>query len=895
MFKRSIPNVSLWILVALLTACGGSAATIAVPTAEVSPTSSCGSVETITVNLTTPQPADVLLELAWEGGFTRPELTYAFGRVPEFSLLPDGSVYYRDPSEYDEAQVMAAHLTSAETDALVQRVLDLGIERLESYTDECQPQADGTCLCVADAGQSVLRVRLPGGDVREIRNYADFANDPEALAAIRTLLQEYQHPEPQPYAPEGAALFIQPLPPSADLPILDWPLDPAWLAGGTPDTSCVREVSGHDLQALLAVTGRNMGDFSFRAGEQGYSIYLVPWLPGVDYTDLIASSGQACPDTETASAPDETVTSPCAPPATAAPSRLTVEEHPLSVTPRLRELGRTAGPGFWTYFEIAGGDTSQILTRNQVLRDADALRLASYNTLLEPFGFRLALTQCGEPSSGQYALYQGDRLTQDAIFGLPAVSANASGTSFVMQLQLADGIYILTQDGVLRRPDSYDTTAVYVGDELLTLTVSDRLSVRLGDQPVYHAPIAASALPPVGLGSPWSYAGHWVVEQIDSIPGPDTTTARGHIIQDGQDLNEVCGYEETFNFALLDGQPFYFFQRDGKIHIYYDGLEILSSYNTIWHYQCCSAAVLNPSTSPNMVWFYAKRGEQEYYVEAFVPLAETPPPTMCPTPTPVVVPTVVPLPTPETLAGTPQPGASRTRESDEMVLHYVPAGPFYMGSPEGVGEENEHPLHVLSLDAFWIDETEVTNAQYRMCVEAGVCEIPSVEGYDPLERGNWPVEVTWRAAQAYCTWAGGRLPTEAEWEKAARGTDARTYPWGDEEPDCTRANHDSLREGWCFAGLAPVGSFLAGASPYGALDMAGNVEEWVNDWYDANYYGQSPEQNPLGPDSGEYRVARGCNWYHPAEYIRAAYRASGAPDDTTMPLGFRCVMDARSE
>ena len=843
------------------------------------------------MSLAAPQPADVVLELAWEGGFTRPELAYAFGRVPEFSLLPDGSVYYRDPSEYEGAQVLVAHLTRAEVDVLVQGVLDLGIERLESHTEDCQPEADGTCLCVADAAQSVLRVRLPGGELREIRNYYTFANDPEALSAIRALMEEYSHPQAEPYTPERAALFVQPLPPSSDMPTLDWPLDPAWLAGGAPDTACVRVVSGDDLQALLAATGRNMGDFGFRAGAQGHAIYLVPWLPGVDYADLIASSGQACPGTGATIAPEETVAPPCTLPATEALSRLIVEEHPLSVTPKLRELGRTAGPGFWLYFETADGDTSQILARNQALRDAPALLLASNNARLEPFGYRLALTQCGNPGNERYALYQGNRYIQDVEFGLPPVSVNASGTDFVLPLYP----YYLTREGLQRTPDTYYTAPIFVGDELLALVMSDTLPVYLGDQLIYDAPLPASTVPPVGLGSPWSYDGHWVIELIRVALGSYGEEFNGYVVQDGQDLNKACGYEETFNFALLDGRPFYFFQRDGQFHIYYDGQEIPTGYDRVWHYQCCSAGVLNPGTSLNMVWFYAKRGEQEYYVEAYVPLAKVPPPTMCPTPTPVVVPTVVPLPTPETLPGMPEPGASRIREADGMVLHYVPAGPFYMGSPEGVGEENEHPLHRVSLDAFWIDETEVTNAQYHKCVESGACEVPGAEGYDPLGKRNLPAEVTWRGAQAYCDWVGGRLPTEAEWEKAARGIDARTYPWGDEEPDCTRANHDSLREGWCFAGLAPVGSYPAGASPYGVLDMAGNAGEWVNDWYGVDYYAISPGQNPLGPESGEYRVARGNAWYYPAEYIRAAYRDPWSPDDTTVLLGFRCAVDAGSE
>jgi hypothetical protein len=260
MSKQRFLDIALLILVATLLVAGGGCVSIPTsPATAISPTSPCPLTGGITVSLATPQPSDVLLELAWEGGLTRPELGFAFGRVPDFSLLPDGNVYYLDPAEWDKAQVMTAHLAPAETEALIQRVLDLNFERLESYTDPCQPQGGDTCLCVADAGESVLRVRLQSGELREVRNYYDFANDPEALTAIRSLLKDYQHPAATPYAPKKAAISVRSVAPPPDLPILDWPLPPSWLADGTPDAACVRTLAGTDLQALLAVTGRNHG------------------------------------------------------------------------------------------------------------------------------------------------------------------------------------------------------------------------------------------------------------------------------------------------------------------------------------------------------------------------------------------------------------------------------------------------------------------------------------------------------------------------------------------------------------------------------------------------------------------------------------------------------------
>jgi formylglycine-generating enzyme required for sulfatase activity len=252
--------------------------------------------------------------------------------------------------------------------------------------------------------------------------------------------------------------------------------------------------------------------------------------------------------------------------------------------------------------------------------------------------------------------------------------------------------------------------------------------------------------------------------------------------------------------------------------------------------------------------------------------------TSTPTPTPLP-----PTDTPVSPTDTPTPIPPPSAPPSDMV--HVPAGEFTMGSDEW--RDDEKPAHTVYLDAFYIDETEVTNAQYRACVEAGGC--------DPLEDttfyrfGNYAqhpvVSVSWNDADAYCRWAGKRLPTEAEWEKAARGTDGRTYPWG-ESVDCDHAQYAECEP----RGDMPVGSKPKGTSPYGALDMAGNVSEWVADWYDSGYYSQSPSSNPRGPDSGESRVVRGGAWSSKAVHVRSASRFPlTAEYQRSYSWGFRCA------
>ena len=264
----------------------------------------------------------------------------------------------------------------------------------------------------------------------------------------------------------------------------------------------------------------------------------------------------------------------------------------------------------------------------------------------------------------------------------------------------------------------------------------------------------------------------------------------------------------------------------------------------------------------------------------------TPTPTLTPAPTQTATrtPTMTLSPT---LGPTPLAGATQISTKDGMVMIYVPAGEFEMGSEDGGSDER--PVHLVYLDSFWIDQAEVSNAQYEQCVKAGACDSPRGGAYTNSQYTNHPVVyVSWYDAMTYCEWAGRRLPTEAEWEKAARGTDGRTYPWG-EGIDCSLAQF-----GGCSGETVPVGSKPDGASPYGALDMAGNVWEWVTDWYDNDYYDNSPTDNPPGPETGDYRVLRGGSWYYVGRFVRSADRSWLSPGYAWNYVGFRCARRAAS-
>ncbi|MEC4889125.1 MAG: SUMF1/EgtB/PvdO family nonheme iron enzyme [Nitrospira sp.] len=240
------------------------------------------------------------------------------------------------------------------------------------------------------------------------------------------------------------------------------------------------------------------------------------------------------------------------------------------------------------------------------------------------------------------------------------------------------------------------------------------------------------------------------------------------------------------------------------------------------------------------------------------------------------------------------------KDGAPMVL--IPAGPFLMGSNEGL--PNERPEHPVTLNAFYMDRYEVTAGRYQKFLEFGKQEIPSVQDDDAVSSlDDRPVVgVTWNEAANYCKWAGKRLPTEAEWEKAARGTDGRRYPWGHMQPFVDIANYN--RGIWVSEAitLVPVGSGLegmsvrhglkeGGRSPYGLFHMAGNAAEWVNDWYDREYYQKSPDTNPSGPSTGEKRVLRGGSWADLPTALRVTARFSAEPEFEDRTVGFRCAMD----
>ncbi len=258
------------------------------------------------------------------------------------------------------------------------------------------------------------------------------------------------------------------------------------------------------------------------------------------------------------------------------------------------------------------------------------------------------------------------------------------------------------------------------------------------------------------------------------------------------------------------------------------------------------------------------------------PPTETPLPTDTDTPEPTPTPTITPLP-------------AEITDAHGLPMVLVPAGEFIMGS-DGHDQAAARPAHPVYLDDFYIDVYEVSQARYKECLDAGGCTITPGTG-SLLNRPVWDdhpmMDITWYDAQEYCEWRGGSLPTEAQWEKAARGTDQRRFPWGNEPVTCERARYGEC--GWM---TSPIGTHPAGASPYGVQDMAGNAWELIYDWYQQDYYEVSPYENPTGPaESTGYKSERGGAWFYEAALMTAIWRNNLPPDAHYLYVGFRCVIE----
>jgi serine/threonine-protein kinase len=277
------------------------------------------------------------------------------------------------------------------------------------------------------------------------------------------------------------------------------------------------------------------------------------------------------------------------------------------------------------------------------------------------------------------------------------------------------------------------------------------------------------------------------------------------------------------------------------------------------------------------------------------PAATQPPATVAPTIAPTV--TLTPMPT---LTPTPIVIVTQVAKKDGMVQVFVPDGSFQMGSQSG--DDNERPVHEVYLLGYWIDQTEVTNAQYRLCVAAGVCSKPldlnsQVSNlYSSSAYAKHPVVfVDWNQAKAYCTWVGRKLPTEAEWEKAARGPDGFIYPWGNNfdgtvvnycDKNCWADWGDKSNDDG-YATTSPVGTYVGGASPYGALDMAGNAYEWVSDF--SSPYSFMYQIDPVGPATGTEHILRGGSWGDDIKHLRTSLRSDEPADLRRDFIGFRCA------
>jgi formylglycine-generating enzyme required for sulfatase activity len=224
------------------------------------------------------------------------------------------------------------------------------------------------------------------------------------------------------------------------------------------------------------------------------------------------------------------------------------------------------------------------------------------------------------------------------------------------------------------------------------------------------------------------------------------------------------------------------------------------------------------------------------------------------------------------------------RTTDNAVVVKVPEGEFLMGNVETERSPLEHQVY---LSTFLMDKTGVTWGQFKVFAEAAGIPLPRHQPYWGLDDDHPAVYVTWEEARGYCQWAGSRLPTEAEREKAARGTDARMYPWGNEEP---RPELAVFRRSWGYDGTGAVGQRPAGASPYGLLELGGNVWEWCSDWYGEEYYSASPYRDPQGPPTGIAHSVRGGSWDSRPTVLSSSCRSFGHLGYREGDFGFRCAM-----
>ena len=311
--------------------------------------------------------------------------------------------------------------------------------------------------------------------------------------------------------------------------------------------------------------------------------------------------------------------------------------------------------------------------------------------------------------------------------------------------------------------------------------------------------------------------------------------------------------------------------------------------------------------------FLAKKNSASFAKREVVSIEISYTPTFeSPTFTPTVTVTISPSPT---IAPTLGAGSTIVSQIDGMKMSYVPAGEYVIGGSadkslaeceifRGGCKKNwfadMEPVHTVYLDAFWVDQTEVTNAMYTQCIADGACNLPRDNSsntresyYDNVEFENYPVVyVSWNDADSYCSWAGRRLLSESEWEKAARGgLEGKMYPWGDDAPVCDKNVKNGANSLTCnSADTEEVGVYMP--NEYGIYDMASNVFEWTADWHSESYYANSPVENPQGPDSGENRVLRSASWSHTANFVQIAYRDWDEPNTVRNILGFRCAFSA---